>query len=779
MNKKALLPLAGLYLLFFPAIIFAQFQHLDQALPRLMGSADVPGLTIAVIENGRVAYGNAFGIRSQDSGLPVDDRTVFAAASLSKPLFAFAVMQLVEEGKFDLDRPLAEYLDYEDLRHDPRYRSITARMVLSHTAGLPNWRSGRLDLLTAPGQKFSYSGEGFVFLQKTIERITGQSLEAFMQQRVFKPLGMESSSYVWQSSFEGNFAVPHTGLGTTDRKYKPQEANAAHSLQTTAPDYAKFLIAMLNGIGIRKSSLDLMATEQVKLPDNQQIGWGLGWGIQETGDGKALWHWGDNGTFKCFAIAFPAQKSGLVFFTNSQNGLSFVEALLKESLGAQCPACQWMDYKKYDSPSFGLLRKVRDLGFDAAMQPFLAPGGQVHNTSLFSEDDMNSLGYGLMNLKRFEDAKRAFKMNLLAFPNSANAHDSYAEACLRNGEQELARENYARAFELDRTYTNAGTIAQQLSKRNIGNTTFTLNDYPNAKLVCVSGDFNNWSGILHPCRRQDGVWTATLDLAPGQHQYKFVVDGVWVPDPANPNVSNDLNHNSIIEVKGLVPNRPNTPIAQQPLSPAKDLLKKYADAAGGKEKWKELKNYVVEMHSLSGAGNVTLTAFMKKPNKYRIDLDNPPNKMIKTYNGTKGVVSINYRPQEMGAGEQAEMAEEADFFDELLFSEERGYAPELVGEDMLDGRKVIKIKITKNKTDVQTYFLDAETYLPAMVTEHSQDENFRGVLFKTLLSDYRQVDGVQFPHKISLMANDNLMWERAVDSVKFNTKVEDKVFEGK
>ncbi|MEK7255723.1 MAG: serine hydrolase domain-containing protein, partial [Bacteroidota bacterium] len=255
MFRQTLLLLAGLLALFSqPA--FSQSEDLNQLIPSLMSQANIPGLSIAVLDGGRVTYSNAFGLRSNDSGSPVDDQTVFAAASLSKPVFAFAVMQLVEEGKFDLDKPLAEYLEYDDLKHDPRYRQITARMVLSHTSGLPNWRSGeRLELAGDPGERFRYSGEGFVFLQKVIERITGQSLETLAQQKVFKPLSMERTSYVWQKNFEADFAIPHNDLGVTQSKTKPAEGNAAYSLQTTAADYTKFVIALMNGIGMRKIAI--------------------------------------------------------------------------------------------------------------------------------------------------------------------------------------------------------------------------------------------------------------------------------------------------------------------------------------------------------------------------------------------------------------------------------------------------------------------------------------------------------------------------------------------
>ncbi|MEK7254543.1 MAG: hypothetical protein AAB316_07355, partial [Bacteroidota bacterium] len=470
-----------------------------------------------------------------------------------------------------------------------------------------------------------------------------------------------------------------------------------------------------------------------------------------------------------------------VFFTNSSNGLSILPKLAQTILKAPCPACDWIDYPRYDQPAFRLFREILDKGFSTAITPFLAPGGRHQNTSLISESAMNQLGYKLLQASHFEDAKKVFQMNVNAFSNSANVYDSYAEACLRSGDQASARENYQKAFDLNKTNKTAESIAKQLAVRVFGNTTFKLEGYPNARMVTLAGDFNGWNDLSHPFKRSDGEWSCTVELAPGAHQYKFVVDGVWIPDPANQRFSDDGHQNSVIEVKGVVRSNtlaPASPAAVAASSPARDLINRYAEAAGGKEKWKEMKTCIMTFRNTQGAANVKLTTTMKKPNKFRVDLDNASNRLTKSYNGTKGIVSINYRTQDMGMGEQKEMAEEPDFYDELMFAEEKGYTTDLLGKQPLEnGKDAYKIKLIKAKGDEQTYLLDAETLLPVAVLEYSQDENFKGVLFKTVLEDYRAVDGLMFPFKITLLANDKVMWERTVESVKVNPKVEDKVFE--
>ena len=324
-----------------------------------MDSANVPGLSLALIRDRQIQYSQGYGLTKADSTQPVGATTVFDAASLSKPVFAYAVMQLVEECLLDLDKPLFEYLPYPDVADDERYRQITARMVLSHRSGLPNWRKNRrsnqLSLVSNPGERFGYSGEGFVYLQKVVETITGQSLNELMKKRVFAPLGMTRSSYVWQPAFETDFAWSHDKLGPPEPKQKFTQPNVAYSLQTTADDYARFVRAMLTADGLRPATLDQMLSRQVQLPTrisgsdtlSSTLFWGLGIGLETTPAGDYLWHWGDNGTFKCFVAANRQRGDGVIYFTNSVNGLSILGEMLRATLGGTHPAVSFLNYKSY------------------------------------------------------------------------------------------------------------------------------------------------------------------------------------------------------------------------------------------------------------------------------------------------------------------------------------------------------------------------------------------------------------------------------------------------
>jgi CubicO group peptidase (beta-lactamase class C family) len=215
---------------YFPALALllcafrgqAQDDQLATLIRQLMARANIPGLSIALIEDGKIAWVGSFGVKSTKTGGKVDELTVFQAASLSKVVFAYGVLKLVDQGKLDLDTPLSKYVP-EYVRNDYRINAITARHVLTHRTGFPNWRSAGQPLAIhfKPGDRFSYSGEGFVYLQLVVEKITGLSLDAWIRQTVLDPLRMTSSSYLWQAKYDTLAASGHSSAGTPDNQFKP------------------------------------------------------------------------------------------------------------------------------------------------------------------------------------------------------------------------------------------------------------------------------------------------------------------------------------------------------------------------------------------------------------------------------------------------------------------------------------------------------------------------------------------------------------------------------
>ncbi|HEX2081107.1 MAG TPA: serine hydrolase domain-containing protein [Longimicrobium sp.] len=350
------------------------------AFPWLMRLANVPGMAFAEVGGGR-AETSAYGVRRAGTAGGVTEDTVFEAASLSKPVFAYLVLELEREGVIDLGRPAGEYLALPN-PDDARARAITGRHLLSHSGGWRNWRFAREHLLTAdfePGSRFSYSGEGFAFLQRVVEGLTGRGLPALARERVFGPLGMASSSFVWHPALEARLASPHTGRGDpleshgvrTARAFRALEAewgrpleewmaadverafarvspdqppfpnftvpNAAASLSTTARDYGAFVRHLLtDGAPV----LRRMMEPQVRL--NEALQWGLGIGLEEM-DGRTLfWHWGDNPGFKNFVVGDPAAGRATVVFTNGNSGRNVYERVIRDRTGTDHPAFLWI-----------------------------------------------------------------------------------------------------------------------------------------------------------------------------------------------------------------------------------------------------------------------------------------------------------------------------------------------------------------------------------------------------------------------------------------------------
>ena len=446
-------------LLLSPLTLSAQ-ADLDTRIPELMRSGEIPGLSIAVIRDGKLAWSGAFGVRD-GTGTLVQKDTVFPAASLSKPVFAYIVLRLAERGVLDLDAPLWGYLPTDRLQHEERARRITARHVLSHTTGLPNWGPEKLPLQADPGERFGYSGEGYVYLQKVIEKLTGKPLADLARQEVFVPLRMTRTSFVWEPAFaEGGGAV--TGMDPFGRPQTiptDRGANAAASLLTTAEDYARFLIALLDSRGLKKESVDATLSPQVRIPGRLfdpksppgegEVAWGLGWGLQRGGSSEPFWfwHWGDNGGFRAWTTTSREKRMGVVYFTNSAQGLSIAEAVASLTVGTSQPAFARLGYERHDAPSRVARKEIERAftqeGSEAGLRRFRDL--QAKSPSLVDRDLVALLAEYLNETGKAGDAFAVVKLYAEAHPDSAEAHALVADAALEAGEYELALASYQKA----------------------------------------------------------------------------------------------------------------------------------------------------------------------------------------------------------------------------------------------------------------------------------------------------------------------------------------------
>lgn len=347
-------------------------------IARWMEMASVPGVSLTIIRNGRIAKELALGVRDAQSGKPLDNTCYFELASLTKQFTAYIAHELRAAGTFDFDKPLNDYLG--TAKADPAAAGRTARHVLSHGAGFPNWRQSAGEPLKPefePLARFRYSGEGYVYLVRAIEAATQAAFGDLIHTKIFDPLGMKDSAVCWTPALQPLMAQGHDSNGRlrntafrnplwayaeanvktaprswtfdqTEAIYKAMGVpavpnmltpNYASSICMTGPDYARFALHMLQSG--RASTLTAFETT-IRETATTRLGWGLGWGVQKTQRNHTrLWQWGDNRGYKNFVLLDPEREAGVVVLTNGDAGRQVYDRTITALYGDQ-PALLWL-----------------------------------------------------------------------------------------------------------------------------------------------------------------------------------------------------------------------------------------------------------------------------------------------------------------------------------------------------------------------------------------------------------------------------------------------------
>lgn len=313
----------------------AKLDKTDNGIEQLLKDNNIPTLGLGIIEDGKLTKINVYG--TQNGKTLASISSLFNVASLTKPVTAMTVLRLVSLGKWNLDEPLDKYWIDPDIANDSRHKKLTTRLILSHQTGFQNWRwmnkNNKLNFEFDPGTKYQYSGEGFEYLRKAIEKKFHKNLEELAKEYVFQPLGMNDTSYIWNEKKDaGRIVIGYDKDGKSLDVVKNKTPSSADDLMTTVEDYSKFLVAVMNNELLSSTVFEAMKTKQVETKKNKSFG--LGFEIYDLGNNEiALSHGGSDKGVNTIFFLLPKTKQGLIIFTNVEDGYKIYEPIMKQYLG--------------------------------------------------------------------------------------------------------------------------------------------------------------------------------------------------------------------------------------------------------------------------------------------------------------------------------------------------------------------------------------------------------------------------------------------------------------
>ncbi|MEO0340361.1 MAG: serine hydrolase domain-containing protein [Bacteroidota bacterium] len=348
------------FLLFFSTGLIGQntmdsifTQALEKGITKGMAEKNVPGLVIAILEEGELIYQQDFGWADVEKEVPTTAKTGFNIGSISKLFTAWGVMKLVQEGKLDLDAPVESYLTRWSLPpSDFDHNKVTIRALLSHTAGLsvhgypgfspelplpsieaslagengPVRDNEKVEVIIAPQTKFKYSGGGYTILQLLIEEVSQMSFAEYMHKAIFKPLGMRQTSFMIDKKILKNSAQPYDEEGELISMHR-FAAQAAAGLHTNLTDLIEFAKACL-------SKNPILETETVQsmmtAPEAANGQYGLGFRILQLGPVTLKGHAGSNYGWQSGMMLHPPSKSGIIMLSNGSQGDDVLIATLRQ-----------------------------------------------------------------------------------------------------------------------------------------------------------------------------------------------------------------------------------------------------------------------------------------------------------------------------------------------------------------------------------------------------------------------------------------------------------------
>lgn len=435
-----------------------------------MDEVGVPGVSLAVISDNRVVFSESYGIKETKQREAIDDSTIFEAASLSKTFFLFAVYTLVDAGKLDLDKPMYQYLPYEPLEHDSRYKLITPRMILSHCSGIENWKRYNdpnvLEIIANPGEKMVYSGEGYNYLAKVVALLLNKDNETYTQEMVFDPLQLKRSFTHYDSSGEypGNIAVGHSLMGNEIPKMKNKASIPSSGVHTIAKDYANLLIAIFNRKYFPQDQVNdiLRPISRVWKDDSTKAYWGIGFGVQYSKDDTIVFQNGNNKGFRAWAYYSVVHKCGFVFLTNSDLGISLAKALNSISVDLKTDRMlTWLGERQYPDPLFTLLKVYRNHGENALFAAI--DKMRLQNKDSLDFDLLNTVSWFMMENKDL--SIRLMEKNIELHPDNPSSYFNIARLHMEFKEYSVAYENFKKCKQMNLHERNLDKDLQECEKQ--------------------------------------------------------------------------------------------------------------------------------------------------------------------------------------------------------------------------------------------------------------------------------------------------------------------------
>lgn len=423
----------------------------------IINEIGIPAISLAIIENNQIVYAKSYGYKQLTKKNKVDQETIFEGCSLSKSFLVFIVYQLVNEGKLDLDKPIYQYLENERLEYDSRYKLITPRMILSHSSGIENWRwfnnPDTLEILSEPGEKYVYSGEGYNYLAKAIEVLLNQSYEEYFNERIMEPLQLKTTYLKFKnrsidSLFKDtlvNYVIGHDNFGSEIKKWKNINPVPSSGISTTADDYAKLLISIFNKkylseMNIRDITEPIVGDKEI----NPTFFLGAGFAVCFSENDTIIFQGGSNYGFKANVFYSVVNKRGFVFFTNSDRGKHITAVLSEMTAGLEINKILGNGYfEQYPSNAIKLLKIFNEkdsVAMYAEIEKLIANGKIGVNT-------LNELG----DLFLYHDksiSKKLLERNVELYPESSVVYCLLGELNLKLKKFDLAYLNFIKAKEL-------------------------------------------------------------------------------------------------------------------------------------------------------------------------------------------------------------------------------------------------------------------------------------------------------------------------------------------